>query len=76
MNSTSTQSRQDTETHCHCGAAYRGSDHCPNCYCEQYEGGCDDVYEPECEGHPAEDCGMPFAAIGETVFCDGSCVPA
>jgi hypothetical protein len=33
-------------------------------------------YESECEGHPAEDCGMPFAAIGETVFCDGSCVPA
>ena len=31
----------DTETHCHCGAAYNGSDHCPSCCCEQYEGGCD-----------------------------------
>jgi len=27
----------DTETHCHCGAAYEGSDHCPSCGCEQYE---------------------------------------
>ncbi len=27
----------DTETHCHCGAEYRGSDHCPDCGCEQYE---------------------------------------
>jgi hypothetical protein len=27
----------DTETTCHCGAKYNGSDHCPACYCEQYE---------------------------------------
>jgi hypothetical protein len=27
----------DTETTCHCGAAYEGSDHCPVCGCEQYE---------------------------------------
>ena len=31
----------DTETTCHCGADYQGSDHCPACGCEQYEGGCD-----------------------------------
>ena len=29
--------RYDTETYCHCGAHYRGSDHCPACGCEQYE---------------------------------------
>jgi hypothetical protein len=31
--------RPDTETHCHCGAAYEGCDHCPECGCEQYETG-------------------------------------
>lgn len=31
--------RFDTETHCHCGGEYRGSDHCSECYCEQYESG-------------------------------------
>lgn len=30
-------SMTDTETTCHCGAAYDGSDHCPACGCEQYE---------------------------------------
>jgi hypothetical protein len=30
-----------TETHCHCGAAFNGSDHCPACGCEQYEATCD-----------------------------------
>ena len=30
---------RDSETTCHCGAAYEGSDHCPECYCEQYESG-------------------------------------
>lgn len=29
--------RSDNETHCHCGHLYRGSDHCPDCGCEQYE---------------------------------------
>jgi hypothetical protein len=32
--------RGSSETHCHCGAAFRGSDHCPECYCEQYEQEC------------------------------------
>jgi hypothetical protein len=32
-------SRHDTETRCHCGREYGGSDHCPECYCEQYESG-------------------------------------
>src|SRR4051812_25587461 len=31
--------RRDTETTCHCGASYQGSDHCPQCGCEQYESG-------------------------------------
>lgn len=31
--------RRDTETECHCTAEYRGSDHCPECGCEQYESG-------------------------------------
>lgn len=34
---TSTRPGPDTETTCHCGAAYNGSDHCPACGCEQYE---------------------------------------
>lgn len=28
-----------------------------------------EVYEVECEGHPAG----PFDPMGETVYCDGSC---
>lgn len=28
------------DTHCHCGADMRGSDHCPACGCEQYEADC------------------------------------
>ena len=45
--------RRDTETHCHCGTDYRGSDHCPECGCEQYESG---------------DCGwnMPIYMVGTT----------
>jgi hypothetical protein len=30
----------DTEDRCHCGASYEGSDHCPRCFCEQYEADC------------------------------------
>lgn len=33
--------RRTTETHCHCGAEFRGCDHCPVCFCEQYEAICD-----------------------------------
>jgi len=32
--------RPDTEETCHCGANYNGSDHCPHCYCEKFEGDC------------------------------------
>lgn len=51
--------RQDTEKHCHCGAAYNGSDHCPECYCEQYESG-DCGHEAWCEAGccPKADCAM------------------
>ncbi len=39
--------RNDTETHCHCGAEYRGSDHCAECGCEQYESDdCGRTHEP------------------------------
>ena len=31
------QDRRDSEDRCHCGAQYHGSDHCPECGCEQYE---------------------------------------
>jgi hypothetical protein len=27
----------------------------------------------ECQGHPAEDCGDEHAALGEVLYCDGSC---
>ena len=29
-----------TENNCHCGTSFGGSDHCPYCYCEQYESYC------------------------------------
>jgi hypothetical protein len=32
-----------TPTHCHCGADREGSDHCPECGCEEYESVCDYV---------------------------------
>jgi hypothetical protein len=38
---------QHTATHCHCGAHRRGSDHCPECMCEEWEGTCDHVAEAE-----------------------------
>lgn len=34
---------QHTETHCHCGTHRQGSDHCPECGCEEYETVCDYV---------------------------------
>lgn len=34
---------QHTPTHCHCGADREGSDHCPECGCEEYETVCDYV---------------------------------
>lgn len=37
--------RLDTKTHCHCGADYNGSDHCPHCQCEQYEQSCEDIFD-------------------------------
>jgi hypothetical protein len=31
-----------TSSHrCHCGAEFGDSDHCPVCFCEEYEGTCD-----------------------------------
>lgn len=32
--------RGSTANYCHCGAAFEGSDHCPDCFCEQYERDC------------------------------------
>ena len=37
--------KTDTKDTCHCGGKYNGSDHCPECYCEQYE-----TYNEDCEG--------------------------
>lgn len=36
--------RMHTETHCHCGAERQGSDHCPECGCEEFEGYCNHVH--------------------------------
>lgn len=47
--------RRDTETTCHCGAAYNGSDHCPECGCEQYES----IIVGDC-GH-----NMPMYVVGK-----------
>jgi hypothetical protein len=74
MTYSSTFTRYDSETTCHCGGAYNGSDHCPECYCEQYESGdCGHEAEAECDGHLAVDVGLLHSAIGEVVYCDGSC---
>lgn len=58
--------RHDTETTCHCGAAYNGSDHCPECGCEQYE----TIIVRDC-GH-----NMPMYTVGKArpytgVVCHG-----
>jgi len=36
--------RMHTATHCHCGSERGGSDHCPECGCEEFEGTCDHVH--------------------------------
>lgn len=53
-----TTNRPDTATRCHCGGYYNGSDHCPECGCEQYESG-------DC-GHTAKFivARMPYATAG------------
>lgn len=33
-----------TETHCHCGADRKGSDHCSECFCEEFERVCAHVH--------------------------------
>jgi primosomal protein N' len=33
-----------TDTHCHCGAHRKGSDHCPECGCEEFETVCSHVH--------------------------------
>lgn len=35
--------RVHTATHCHCGTDRKGSDHCPECGCEEFESYCDFV---------------------------------
>lgn len=34
-----------------------------------------ETVQPECEGHPAEDCGEDglYCSIGDVLYCDGSC---
>lgn len=36
--------RMHTETHCHCGAHRMGSDHCPECGCEEFESYCSHIH--------------------------------
>lgn len=63
--------RGDTETHCHCGADYRGSDHCPRCHCEQYESlRCPVMEQTE------ETIGRVVAGTGEYVYGKGRQVKA
>ena len=40
-----TTTQQTGET-CHCGASMRGSDHCPECYCEAFERYCEEDNRP------------------------------
>lgn len=51
-----------TETHCHCGTAFKGSDHCPECHCEQFEAVCDHKVESERE-RASRLAGMLYDAI-------------
>ena len=52
--------RQTTETHCHCGAKFEGSDHCPECFCEKYERYCNHVakrpYDARAAAEWRDDC--------------------
>lgn len=32
---------------CHCGSRMNGSDHCPECGCEEYESRCDHQVTPD-----------------------------
>ena len=38
--------RKQTPDKCHCGSPMRGSDHCPECGCEEYEAYCEHEYQP------------------------------
>jgi hypothetical protein len=40
-----------TATHCHCGEDRQGSDHCPECGCEEFESVCDYVAVKTPTGH-------------------------
>lgn len=51
-----------TETHCHCGTEFNGSDHCPQCHCEQFEAVCDHKVESERE-RASRLAGMLYDAI-------------
>jgi hypothetical protein len=49
-----------SERRCHCGARFNGSDHCPQCGCEQYERYCDALYlAPEDRLIPATESWVP-----------------
>lgn len=55
-----------TPTHCHCGAHRHGSDHCPECGCEEYESYCDHEYEADDESasvNPEEDSMIRYAIV-------------
>lgn len=57
-----------TATTCHCGSPMRGSDHCPECGCEEYESYCQHTYDP---AHPDAVYGpgpSPFEVVGVVYF--------
>ncbi len=35
------------EARCHCGGDFKGSDHCPECGCEEHQRTCDHVIPPD-----------------------------
>lgn len=47
-----------TPTTCHCGSPMHGSDHCPECGCEEYESYCDHTFDP---ANPEHTYGGPSA---------------
>lgn len=64
MRITREQARDMAEAHAGGMHDELARDGCPECETRELR-----EYPLECEGHPAG----PFAPMGETVYCDGSC---
>ena len=48
---------------CHCGSPMKGQDHCPYCFCEQFERTCDMVFPTVASAASADDLLTALTAI-------------